>query len=734
MQQAVVKPGWDRENQDLLAALPLYAASLVVTLAGIGAVGVTISLTSWTPVWVFLTILGHGASLWFRKLRLPAELVFYPVMAAGLLLIVSLVTTGNAMLGVEQPLLAMPTDMGTATLVGCLAVIRTFTLVTNGTLLFSPVPAITMLALVGSTNPNAEVPLFFGLLVLGALFTSGYESHLKRAAVVRRQPGAILSHLMIAWFVTLGVSLAALLFPVVVRPVMGPLSPYSIPGVQKLNNLIDFTKSQNGQVPVGQGPIQLSPAPLYEVYTQGSGRHLRTDVLTTYSGKSWSGERQPVVVEMPHVERVEGPMEGPLPQGAIIPRVRYRFELPPDPERPRDVPVEEIRQLFVTQGYSSEGVPAFGRIRRIQYPRQTIYAHASGIVSGNGHLTPDKVFEVVSELPQFPTESLRAAPPVKRESFDEPETLELPQSTYPVQVLARSLAKSVESPYDRVRTFIEYIEKNCRYTLEEAVTPSGEDAAAYYLFKTKRGACDLSATALAVMCRAVGIPARVAIGYLADEPLPQGGGFLIRQHHAHMWVEAYFAGYGWVPFDASPALIDIRNNPFELAFYRLQRMVSRIGGGGLDALLFLVVLLLTLAMLAYTGWRRLMRWMERRSRHRKLISSSPAAAVGEVYGRAMRLLERRGWRREAWMTSREYQESVREAWKAFPEAWEALGALSGSYSQARYAGEATAQDLRAAEEALRKLARAAPGRRAVERKAGAGKPSSRTLAAARDAS
>ena len=80
MQSAVPLNQPDSKTRDLLAALPLYAASLVVTLTGIGGVGVTITSTTWLPLWALLAVLGHGVSLVLRYARVSAETVFYPVM------------------------------------------------------------------------------------------------------------------------------------------------------------------------------------------------------------------------------------------------------------------------------------------------------------------------------------------------------------------------------------------------------------------------------------------------------------------------------------------------------------------------------------------------------------------------------------------------------------------------------------------------------------------------------
>ena len=94
MQLAAHPDDADPRLKDLREALPLYAASLVVTLAGIGAVGVTLTTSGWMPLWALLAVMGHGASLGLRYARVNPETIFYPVMLFGSVVIVQQSLTG----------------------------------------------------------------------------------------------------------------------------------------------------------------------------------------------------------------------------------------------------------------------------------------------------------------------------------------------------------------------------------------------------------------------------------------------------------------------------------------------------------------------------------------------------------------------------------------------------------------------------------------------------------------
>jgi transglutaminase-like putative cysteine protease len=77
------------------------------------------------------------------------------------------------------------------------------------------------------------------------------------------------------------------------------------------------------------------------------------------------------------------------------------------------------------------------------------------------------------------------------------------------------------------------------------------DALLTFLTQTKTGFCQQYATAMAVLVRELGIPARVAVGYRTGT-LQDDGTYLVQSRDAHAWVEVFFEGYGWLPFEPTP--------------------------------------------------------------------------------------------------------------------------------------------------------------------------------------
>ncbi len=91
------------------------------------------------------------------------------------------------------------------------------------------------------------------------------------------------------------------------------------------------------------------------------------------------------------------------------------------------------------------------------------------------------------------------------------------------------------------------------YTLDVPVPPADKDVVAYFLFDLQEGYCDYFATAMAVLARSAGLPARVVGGYATGAYHEEEHLFTVTAAEAHTWVEIYFFGIGWVEFEPTPA-------------------------------------------------------------------------------------------------------------------------------------------------------------------------------------
>ena len=122
-----------------------------------------------------------------------------------------------------------------------------------------------------------------------------------------------------------------------------------------------------------------------------------------------------------------------------------------------------------------------------------------------------------------------------------------------VKRLAGEWTASATSNYEVAKAIEMALKRGYDYSLD--ITYSNDPRhLTRFLEDEKRGHCEYFATAMALMLRAKGIPARIVNGYATDEWVSASNGyFLVRQEHAHSWVEARMPRVGWVPFDPTPS-------------------------------------------------------------------------------------------------------------------------------------------------------------------------------------
>ena len=120
----------------------------------------------------------------------------------------------------------------------------------------------------------------------------------------------------------------------------------------------------------------------------------------------------------------------------------------------------------------------------------------------------------------------------------------------PVYSMAREVASVASSPYDRALALQSWLSRNFRYTLDVDHQPANLDFVTHFLMDTREGYCTYFASAMTVMCRMIGLPARYVEGYVAEPD--ENGQAIVTGLSAHAWTEVYFRGFGWLTFDATP--------------------------------------------------------------------------------------------------------------------------------------------------------------------------------------
>jgi protein-glutamine gamma-glutamyltransferase len=316
-------------------------------------------------------------------------------------------------------------------------------------------------------------------------------------------------------------------------------------------------------VALGQiGEIKQNPAVVMRIRIEGdparaSDMHWRGIVLTNFTGTSWTTPRQ----DQTEIEPNPGGeyLFAPPPRlGDRFNSLHYTVLMEPIATEAIFVapPVESI-----TGKFGLDGVPA-------HHPTDAKgFLLPAGAVLNRGYLLIDRTGSLFnptrnnSKIRYEGTARLSLATPadLRAASTDVPQDiredyLQLPPQLDPrIKKLATDITARSKNDYDRAADIRRYLIGHYSYTLN-LTGPAGRngDPLAYFLFTSRAGHCEYFATAMTVMLRTLGVPARYVTGFLPGEYNDVGGDYIIRGSDAHAWVEVFFRGYGWVTFDPTP--------------------------------------------------------------------------------------------------------------------------------------------------------------------------------------
>ena len=193
--------------------------------------------------------------------------------------------------------------------------------------------------------------------------------------------------------------------------------------------------------------------------------------------------------------------------------------------------------------------------RDVYFPTRVLKVDSMMSVLTPVTLGPGLVYTVVSEVSEVTPEILRQARGIYPQGL-RTKYLQLPEMSPEVARLAEQVAAGRSNDYDRVQALSEYLKSSYPYDLECPRQANDENTVEFFLFKEKRGYCEHFATALTVMCRSLGIPARLAVGYDTGRFNPLTGYYEVSGRDAHAWVEVYFPVFGWISFDPTPGWSD----------------------------------------------------------------------------------------------------------------------------------------------------------------------------------
>lgn len=251
----------------------------------------------------------------------------------------------------------------------------------------------------------------------------------------------------------------------------------------------------------------------------------RLTSLETFDGRIWSSTRS------------YKDADGALPPGSRL----------------EPVTTEESTQEFEIGALASIWLPAAYRPVDVEGTEASYDAESASLIVPE-ELDVTQVgqrYSITSVLPRLTRDALGAVPAVAPEEIVETYTA-LPDGFSPaVQQEAFRITEAAPTQYAKALALQDHFRSGAfTYDLTIGRGHSGNDLERF-LFETRTGYCEQFAGSYAAMARAIGLPARVAVGFTAGEPGPDGR-FVVRGANGHAWPEVYLEGYGWVPFEPTP--------------------------------------------------------------------------------------------------------------------------------------------------------------------------------------
>jgi len=648
--------------EDNILYLLTFAVSMTGALAALLAMP---SLILWQIIPVAF---GLGLVFCWSLRRAGLREYGWMLTAATAILAVLLMLKGSARFWerIDPTLGMMGPESSLGLVLLAILVLRSFAVFSAGDALFSVVPGLALYGLLAAENPGPAMRLAFLAFVLSAIILASHVRWIweQESAQVAEHALSPLQHLPAACgifvaLVAVGLILARPISQAsrafgVVRPPHGPILAPVLP--QPGPPAAGWPARSPDTYEIGSGPVRLTGTVQFTVKSDRQA-YWRTRTYEIYTGRSWRTEQEANIIYSPSGVFELGGAEDARGRVAIA----QTFML----EQPR-------RDL------AAAGEPkSFTFVRSPDTPVDSLVVDGSGAAGlrGGAWIPTGAQYVATSLVPADPLPRMTDQPvPAVLNRYRKGIPLAAQEAMW---LLARQIIAGKTTLLEKALALQRWVRSHGTYSLNAPAVPAGEDVVAYFVKSSNpRAYCDVYASALAMLCRAAGIPSRFAVGYLPGEYDTDAEVYVVKNSHAHAWAEVYLPPVGWVPLEATPDVAEGGSAGLTGTVGALLRGIATYAGGA------------GAVALAVLAWFVLLPRLRRGIRLRRVArSQGPDAREGliAVYARALRLLARSGLGRKGWQTPLEHLEYVRATAAAALGSWlDALAQLTHDFMRARY--------------------------------------------------
>ena len=690
-------------HDDARLSLPLYGAALIVTLSGVLTVADHVGDPAFLQETVALAISGFVFSLGCRALKINARLVEWICMGV-IVLAVGGTLTGRVDWGALLPMDTLRNDARVTVVLCWGAVLLSWVLLHDSTLLFTPVLALAEIGLTASFDLNTYVEEDFAILLIATIFLLiHFQSlRLQQMAGMQKAPGRSPLSWQLALAAFCGLCVIAL-GVILITPVEALSHDLSLAGaIRRLANA--------GIAPPGVPPTRFSDSRDFNIGT-GAGWSASTQVLMhvtpddgqphlwrgrTYDHYNGTGWESQIDNESPLTllsTSSSGDLVYALPQPAMPGRqvLSATFEVLGDTDT--FYYATTPRRLTLSPDVTTP--PIFGMDNSLTLAGRRPLDHFRYTVQSL--VAPDPMNpDVQARLQDAGTNY----PAMIRTLYlgnmsDSPSNTLTPHAQqyfrHAVQEALHGIPPHQRTPIVEALSIRDWVSQHCTYSLDVAPLDPDQDHVYQFLAQTRKGYCDMFASSMAVLCRVAGLPARVATGFapgVLDNQV-----YDLRALDKHAWTEVYFPGAGWLAFDPTmgtrtdgtvPSGQPIHHWDWRAALHHLGRLPVVLGSA----------ILLLLLYVAKTEWLDKQVFRLRQTAH----SPVDSLKIGRRYERLIRILSSLGLPRGAAETPDEYAARANTflADQGMPDLDIApIHVLTNELTAARYAGAFLTDDAQA---------------------------------------
>jgi len=439
---------------------------------------------------------------------------------------------------------------------------------------------------------------------------------------------------------------------------------------------------------------ELKPKVVMRVRSQAPG-FWRVQAFDRYNGQGWEISRESQLLKLKR------------------PEWSYRFYL--------SLPLAAVNTKEVVQTYTAVSelpnlIPALAYPQQLYFPSEEIQVDPESGLRAPSGLTEGLTYTVISEVPYRDRTVLRRA------SNDYPKTIQKYYLDVPPEIadkvrqrteeLLATSPKPITSSYEKALYLAQALKQ--RYSFPEnpfALPPlaENEDLVEAFLFKQNGGYPDHFSTALTIMLRSIGIPARLVVGFGTGEFNPFTGLYLVKNTDAYAMTEVYFPKYGWFTFDPIPGheilppsieedqtfsvlrqfwnwvagwlpspVTSVLGSLWNLIIRSLGAVISglwAILSDGWVGLFAGLILAIALGFFGWLGWNQWRTW-----RYQRWLSGLPP--MESIYQQMVRILGTKGYAKHPAQTPLEYAKASRQHQP--PTSAEVIDEISQAYVRWRY--------------------------------------------------